>query len=361
MRRTGSSGVALAAWLVASGASAAVEVHAEADRSEVGLPDTFVLTIRASDAPRGSNLVLPQFDGAEVLNQSRGVSSSVQFGSGGPVVRQELTVTVLLRPTRTGALTLPPAELHTPEGVVKSNPVTITVRKTHVPGPPAQAQRPGFLPDFPSAFPNGDPFAALRDRESARPRSEGDLFLRSEVDRKEVYVGEQVTLSYWIFSRVDLSRVDNVGMPKLDGFWSEDIESPTNLSFEPRTVDGVPYRAYLLRRQALFPTKPGPREIGAVEADITTGFIFAGHREHRVGNVVSLKVKPLPPGAPAGFAPSNVGSYTLSAELSAGIAELGSPVTLRVETRLSTPQILPGVLPRTRAHRGWRSTACLPA
>jgi len=331
MRRTGSAAAVVWACLAASGAYAATEVRAEADRSEVGLPDTFVLTVRALDAPRGSQLTLPVVDGAEILSTSRGVSTSVQIGSGGPMLRQELTVTAVIRPTRVGRLTLPPAELQTPDGVVKSNSVTLTVKKTHVPGPSAARQRPDLLPGFPSPFGDGeDPFAALRDREAARPRAEGDLFLRSEVDHREVYVGEQVTLSFWIYSRVDLSRVDNVGMPKLDGFWSEDIDSPSTLNYEPRTVEGVPYRAYLLKRLALFPMKPGNRDIGPVEADITTGFLFAGHREHRVGNTLTLKVKPLPPGAPPGFVPANVGSYRVSAELSSPSAELGAPVTLRV-------------------------------
>jgi hypothetical protein len=334
MRRIGSALGALSMVLVATAASAAPEVQAEADRTDVGLMDTFVLTVRASGAPRGSELQLPAFDGAEVLSTQRGMSSTIQLGSGGPVLRQELTVTVFLRPTRVGKLTLFPVELHTPDGVVKSNAVTLNVHKAHVPGPPpTAAQRPNMMPGFPSPFPEGeDPFAALRERERdlSRPHGENDLFLRSEVDKKEVYVGEQVTLSLWVYSRVDLADVGNLKIPRPDGFWIEDIASPTTLTPELRTVDGVPYRAALIKRQALFPRGPGTRELPAAEADLTTGFLFAGHREHRVGNALTLRVKPLPPGAPPGFLPANVGSFQLSAELSSSSAELGSPVTLRV-------------------------------
>lgn len=334
MRRTGSTCFALLALLAATAASAAPEVQAEADRSDVGLMDTFVLTIRASNAPRGSDWQLPTFEGVEVLSTQRGMSSTIQLGSGGPVIRQELTLTVFLRPTHVGKLVLPPAELHTPDGVVKSNVVTVTVHKTHVPGPPpSAAQRPNMMPGFPSPFPGGeDPFAALRERERdlSHPHGENDLFLRSELDRKEVYVGEQVTLSSWVYSRVDLADVGNLKIPRPDGFWIEDIASPTTLTQEPRVVDGVPYRAALIKRQALFPRAPGSRELAPAEADLTTGFLFAGHREHRVGNGLTLKVKPLPPGAPPGFLPANVGNFQLSAELSAASAELGSPVTLRV-------------------------------
>jgi hypothetical protein len=334
MRRTGSALCALSLLLAATAAEAAVEVQAETDRSEVGVGDTFVLTIRATNAPRGAEFQLPPFEGAEVLSTQRGMSTNIQLGSGGPVLRQELTVTVFLRPTRAGKLVLPPAELHTPEGVVKGNAVTLNVRKTHVAGPPpAGAQRPNMMPGFPSGFPDvEDPFAALREREreASRPHGESDLFLRTEADRKEIYVGEQVTLSFWVYGRVEIATVDPKSYPKPDGFWTEDIESASSLTYEPRTVDGVPYRAALIKRQALFPMQPGTRELEPAVADITTGWIFAGHREHRVGNPLTLKVKPLPPGAPAGFLPANVGNFSLSAELSSATTELGSPVTLRV-------------------------------
>ena len=35
------------------------------------------------------------------------------------------------------------------------------------------------------------------------PRGDSDLFLRASLDRDNVYVGEQVTLSLYIYSRVD--------------------------------------------------------------------------------------------------------------------------------------------------------------
>jgi hypothetical protein len=337
MRRTGSqAALAIAlvavALLVAAGRALAAEpvVTQDVDRTEVGVDDTFVLTVRAVDAPSGSTIQLPDVPDVETLSTSRGTRSSIQFGSGGPRVRQTSTLTARMRANRVGRLTLPPAELHTPSGVFKSQPLTLTVRKDHVPDPRAGASRPRPDP-FAGISPFGEdednPFDVFQRRQAAGER---DLFLRGELDKREVYEGEQATLSLWIYARVDLSRVDAVTMPKLDGFWSEDVESPKELTGEMRTVEGVPYRAYLLKRLALFPVKAGNREIGPVEADITTGFMFAGRREHRASQPLTLRVKPLPPGAPAGFQPSAVGTWTLATELSAGRVELGTPVTLRV-------------------------------
>ncbi|HET6982891.1 MAG TPA: BatD family protein, partial [Myxococcaceae bacterium] len=228
-----------------------------------------------------------------------------------------------------GKLVLPPAELHTSNGVFRSQPVTLTVKAGHVAEPPGgRSPKPDMFGTSPFGEDEDNPFDAFRRRQQAT--GERELFLRGELDKKEVYQGEQATLSLWIYARVDLSRVDAVTMPKLDGFWTEDVDTPKELTSETRTVDGVPYRAYLLRRLALFPVKSGSREIGSVEADITTGFLFAGRREHRASQPLTLKVKPLPPGAPAGFQPSAVGTWSLTTELTSSKTELGTPVTLRV-------------------------------
>jgi len=332
MRRTGShlaAAVALVLAVPALAADAPV-VTQEVDRTEVGTDDIFVLMVRAVDAPAGSSLQLPDIPSVETIGTSRGVESSVRFGGGGPRVQQISTLRVRMRALKPGKLVLPPAELHASSGVFRSQPVTLTVKTGHVPDP-SGGSRPRSDPFGMSPFGGDDdenPFDVFRRRQQAA--GERDLFLRGELDKKEVYQGEQATLSLWIYARVDLSRVDAVTMPRLDGFWTEDVDTPKELTGETRTVDGVPYRAYLLRRLALFPVKSGPREIGPVEADITTGFLFAGRREHRASQPLTLKVKPLPPGAPAGFQPSAVGAWALSAELTSVRTELGTPVTLRV-------------------------------
>jgi hypothetical protein len=335
MGRTGkaaavSLGLTFAVVLAGPAHAGTPVVTQEADRTEVGTEDTFVLIVKAVDAPSGSSIQLPDVPTVETLTTSRGMSSSIQFDGSGPHLRQTASLTVRMRATKVVIQEPPTTELHTSSGIVKSQPLTLTVKAGHVADSRAQAP-PRRQDPFGGLSPFGqdddNPFDAFQRRQAPSDRA---LFLRGELDKREVFQGEQTTLSLWIYARVDLSRVDAVTLPKLDGFWSEDVESPKELSGETKMLDGIPYRAYLLKRLALFPVKSGTREIGAVEADITTGFLFAGRREHRASQPLTLKVKPLPPGAPAGFQPSSVGSWTLSTELTAARAELGTPVTRRV-------------------------------
>ena len=146
-----------------------------------------------------------------------------------------------------------------------------------------------------------------------------DIFLRNVVDKKKVYLGEQVTMSLLLYARSDVSGVNGMKMPKLDGFWSEDIETPSQINGERRVIDGVAYRVFLLRRKALFPLKAGTLTIDRVEADISLsmGFFFSGGRKvQRKSAPVSIEVMPLPKNPPNGFDPANVGTWRLSAEAS---------------------------------------------
>lgn len=339
MRRTGSARGAL--WLVLAllatapaWASDDLDFYQTVDREEVGSQDTFRLTVVVVDAPPNAQVQLPESDDFEVLSSSRSSQRSISLSGGGPAVIQDITRYVLvMRANRAGRLKIPPSQITVRGKTYRTQPVELSVRTGRL-GSPPQGQAGGSLPDPFASAPSRqrpDPFGEeLNDDEPTIPRGDSDLFLRASLDRDDVYVGEQVTLSLYIYSRVDLSSVDSVTMPKLEGFWTEEVESPTQLSGEQKIVDGIPYRAYLLRRRALFPVKAGTLSITPAEADITTGFLFAGHRVHRISNGLKVKVKPLPPGAPPGMANAQVGNWRLSMDVSQTRVELGQPVTVKV-------------------------------
>ena len=334
MRRTGNRGWACAALLVASSAAGAeLEVYQTVDRAEVGTEDTFRLTVVTVNAPADAKLRLPELSKFEVLSNNPVSQTSIQVtGSGAEIQRIQKQVLVL-RPRSAGTFTIGPARLTVNGETTSTNTVEVTVRETpRVPDPgasPRSARDPfrdffgGRFPDFPD-----DPFGRFPDMEV--PASESDLFIRTYVDKRSAYVGEQITLSVFVLSRVEISSVDTVVLPRLEGFWSEDLESPSQLSGEHRVVNGVPYRAYLLKRKALFPNHARKLEIDPAKADITTGYLFAGHRVHRVGNRVAVEVKPLPKAAPPGFASAQVGQWEVSREATPSTVKLGEPLTVRV-------------------------------
>jgi hypothetical protein len=166
---------------------------------------------------------------------------------------------------------------------------------------------------------------------------ERDVALRVEVDRREAWLGQQITASVWLLSPVPVDGYHAYRPPLYDGFWTEVIDTPQSIAGEVRTVGGVPVRAYLVQRIALFPTRAGALALGPFELDAEVrlgGGAFDPFPEHRRvrrrSEAVALRVKPLPPGAPPGFEPVNVGKIALSAELPARKVAVGDAAPVRL-------------------------------
>ncbi len=337
MARTGSALAIIV--LLGSGASIAAEpeFYMAVDRTKVGTEDTFRCEIVVSNAPEGAVVQFPAPNDFEVLSKGDSTQMSYSVGPGGlGQIKQVRKYTLVMRANRVGTLTIPAAGLQTANRTYKTEAIKIEVVAGRLAPDPRNTRKP---PANPFGLPPGFPFGGLDDdddplgginpfdpfgEDPGIPKSDSDLFLRATLDRPEVYVGEQVTLSLLIYARMNLVGVDSVTMPKLEGFLSQDLSTPTNLAPEARTVGGVQYNAYLLRSKALFPMKAGEIGIEAAEADIASAGFPYNRKIHRKANTLTLRVKPLPKNA------TNVGKWRLSSTANQTDLALGEPVQLKV-------------------------------
>ncbi|HEY2030212.1 MAG TPA: BatD family protein [Myxococcales bacterium] len=334
LKRIGSA--LLFALLVSGKVSAApaaqaadVELFASTDTNEVEVDGTLMLRIVANYLSRGDpgQLQLPAFSAFDVVSTSSQEQLSYQFASGAPAFRRTVTTTLALTPKREGDAVIEPAHLSWNGRTYATQPIRIKVlpvgRK-----PSARAQR--------QRQPNPDPFAGLGSMQTdpfgdVHP-GQRDVLLVAQVDNERPFVGQQVTYSLYLLSRVNVGNVENSQQPKLDNFWAEDLEAPQQLTPQARILDGVPYQGYLLRKRALFPLRAGKAVIDPAEVQIQTGFgmLFSRGSVKRASQPITLDVQPLPPGKPPGFDQGNVGQWQLSASAEPLDPAVGSPVTLRI-------------------------------
>ena len=113
-----------------------------------------------------------------------------------------------------------------PRATTTSAPsTTLTITVTAAGGPPIVGA-PGTSPGTSSAPPSGALDGALYDDQA---------FLRTVVDRSEPYVGEQVTVTIYLYIRGSLTSMPTATHePTTDGFWIQDLLGPT-YSSEPTT------------------------------------------------------------------------------------------------------------------------------
>lgn len=248
--------------------------------------------------------------------------------------------------------------------------------KTHTTQPlifsvAASAQGPGSAAaeeedPFASGYPQGPNFDAidraeeefynqlLRRRQRQQPygqdRPEPQLrtlpknpqeafFIQVEVDKTEVYEGEQVTASWYVYTRGQMETLDRVKFPDLRGFWKEIIEEVPTIQFTEEIVNGVPYRKALLASHALFPIKAGTAVIDEykIKSRIRTlvqGFGGLGlgkaYEYTKSSQRVPIKVKPLPTeGRPASFTGA-VGRFEVNAVVESPSIVAHQPFNFRV-------------------------------
>ncbi|MCB0412019.1 MAG: BatD family protein, partial [Bdellovibrionales bacterium] len=259
--------------------SADFEVFASVDRNEMGTGDTFTYSISVSsqnstnvDQPRLPNL--PDFD---LLNTWSGTESQSGFSNGSFTVRQTRNFNYMLAPRRQGKLHIGSSQVVVNGKTFNTKPIIVTVSNSQAVPPQARGRTRRQFPqnqvqDQMEEMENL--FNQLLERNMQGPRGQPvnpneSFFIDVQADKKEAYVGEQITASWYLYTRGQIRDIDTLKYPSVNGFWKEDIELATQLSFDQEVINGIVYRKALLASYALFPLKAGQSVIDSYKARCT--------------------------------------------------------------------------------------------
>ena len=79
-----------------------------------------------------------------------------------------------------------------------------------------------------------------------------NVFITAELDKEKAYLGEQITLTYKIYKKIDIS-IEPFEVPEFSGFWTEELYRPNQIKFKKVDLNGVRYQVGTLYKAALFP------------------------------------------------------------------------------------------------------------
>lgn len=171
--------------------------------------------------------------------------------------------------------------------------------------------------------------------------SNKDLFLSVSLNKTSVYQGEPIIASIKVYSRLDLSGIQNAKFPPFTGFWTQDIPTSQQLSLQQEVVNGKKYQSGVLKQYVLFPQKSGslviePAELECIVLKNTgmTDFFGRPLRSEAQAKIVSerktITVKPLPAGAPADFKGA-VGKFEMSATFDKQNTKADEAINLKIK------------------------------
>lgn len=217
---------------------------ASVDNNQVGENARFEVsfTFEGKDINAVKNFTPPSFKDFRILtgpNQSQ----SMQIING--AVSASISISYILLPNATGAYTIGSASIQYEGQTYTTEPLKITVVKG-------------------TSKPKEDGKSGVSNEEIAK-----NIFIRASVDKNRVYQGEQVTVTYKLYTRLNIASQMSVDkLPQYQGFWAEEIQTSPNISFVNEVIDGKQYRTGILKRVALFPTQSGNLEVTPLQLTI---------------------------------------------------------------------------------------------
>ena len=242
----------------------------------------------------------------------QGKSTSIQIVNGKRSKTVQSTYTYVLRPVKAGKFALPTATAKVKGKQIASTQKIIEVAAAGA----ASSHRPQQ--------------SGQQSQRQQAGLNDSDLFMTLSLDRTDVVVGEPVIATLKLYQRVNIAGFENVSFPSFNGFWSQEIEAPTNIEFSREVYDGQIYNAALLRKFVLIPQQQGKVKIDPAEmtclvnirvssggTSIFDGFFddYRTVRKRVATEPVTMNVSALPAGAPASFA-GGVGQFRISAKVS---------------------------------------------
>ena len=281
-------------------------VNVTVDRNRIIEGDSIILTITAKNIKSEPDVRLPNLQEFKIVSgPSQSSSTNVQFVNGKVTKSSTTTLSWTLVPIKTGKLTIPAMVIKAGKQSFTSSPVSITVLK-----------REDLQTEFVSQF-----------------------FIEAELDNKTPYRGEQVILTYTLYTKVDVTSFDDE-LPKFKGFWIEELFAPKNLQLRESQKNGNRFYAATIKKIALYPTKSGDIDIDPMTAVIGirekqqrwNDFSLFGppSKKYTIStNKLELKVQPLPE-RENGKVSAVVGNWNIRSGMSTTNVKQDEAVTFQV-------------------------------
>lgn len=278
----------------------------------------------------GTDLQVPTLEGFDLLmGPAMSQSSSFSMVNGKTTQSESYTYTYVLEGLREGTFQIPGATITVKGKKYTSNSLKIEVVK-------GSGNNNGNNRNQANRAAQPDVTAAI---------NESNLFVKVDVSRRNLYLGESLLATIKVYSKVDLTNFGRSKFPAFTGFLAEEVPTPQRIELVRETYNGEIYNVGVIRKVLLFPQHTGeitiePFELECIVRQRLTGGgrsffddFFGNYRDVRAmrrSKPVVVTVKELPQvGKPVGFS-GTVGNITMSTSISADTVNANDAITYKV-------------------------------
>jgi len=307
-------------------------------RNMVSVGDRFQLTYTVNN--KGGQFTGPKIKDFRVLSGPN-ISTSQNYQVINGKMSQSISVSYVyyLQAFTEGKFEIPAAMIEIDGETISSRPLSIEVLKGNAPAGNASGNNASNNPN-----------------QGSENITSEDVFMRATVSNRNPYQGEQIIVSYKIYSAmVGISGIDFENLTSFPGFWVNNLtDRNKEIVQTEEVINGREYISAELYKVALFPQKSGEVIIDPKKMSCTAQIRVQGNRKARdpffdsffddpffnnqyrnvpieiQSNAVKLNVKPLPiEQKPAGFSGA-VGRFGMQGSIDQSNLIVNDAVTLKL-------------------------------
>ncbi|MDP4285460.1 MAG: BatD family protein [Bacteroidota bacterium] len=231
-------------------------------QKKIGKNEILQIQFKVENASNIDNITPPSFKDFNIVggpNQQSGMSNI------NGKINQYVAIGYDLQPKSTGKFAIGPAKAHADGKDYVSAPITIEVTNASTAQSNNNSANPpnpfspfaNFNFDLPSLSPTHqfDDYI-LKPGENAAAKVKKDLFIKLDVSKTSCYIGEPITASYKLYTRLrSESTITNA--PSFNGFSVSDLDVSNNNNESIEKYNGRQYNVYTLRKVELYPLQSG--------------------------------------------------------------------------------------------------------
>jgi hypothetical protein len=176
----------------------------------------------------------PNFKGLRVLSgPNPSTQSSYTFVNGKSQSSSSTTYSFYVKATKVGTYNITPAKIKTNGKTINSKSLSLKVVK----GKPKDKTQQKIIAD--------------------------NLFIKVDVSKRNITIGEQILVTFTLFTRIDLQNTSVSSLPALNGFWTKDLK--VSSQFKRDIIDGIAYNTATIKKSVLTAQKSGKLSIDPIE------------------------------------------------------------------------------------------------
>ena len=275
----------------------------------------------------GGEFEAPSFEGFyKLMGPNTSYSSISQLINGRMTHETSYSYLYYLQALKEGSFVIPPASF-----TIKSKTYYSDSLRIQVTGGNAQQ---------PAAPPGGN---AAQEKAQLSAASGGQIFIDVTLNRRELYIGEHLVATVKLYTRVNLSGINEIKYPPFTGFLKTDLETPPLNSLRQENINGTVYGTGVLQQFLLYPQVTGEITIDPVQITVLVqqktgrsdpffGDFFSSFQtipQAVVSKAVKINVKPLPGAKPDDFS-GIVGKVNIKAVINKDTVNVNDAVNLRI-------------------------------